>query len=36
VLLGKQGAQRELPLLPKREVADRILDEALEIRRSRV
>jgi phosphopantothenoylcysteine decarboxylase/phosphopantothenate--cysteine ligase len=36
VLLDRTGAQRELPLLPKREVADRILDEALRIRRARV
>lgn len=35
VLLDRLGGQRELPLLPKREVADRILDEALGIRQSR-
>lgn len=35
VLLDRAGGQRELPLLPKREVADRILDEALAIRQSR-
>ncbi|HZO29331.1 MAG TPA: bifunctional phosphopantothenoylcysteine decarboxylase/phosphopantothenate--cysteine ligase CoaBC [Chloroflexota bacterium] len=35
VLLDRSGGQRELPLLPKREVADRILDEALAIRQSR-
>jgi len=35
VLLDRVGGQRELPLLPKREVADRILDEALGIRQSR-
>ena len=35
VLLDRTGGQRELPLLPKREVADRILDEALGIRQSR-
>jgi phosphopantothenoylcysteine decarboxylase/phosphopantothenate--cysteine ligase len=35
VLLGRRGAQRELPLLPKREVADLILDEALGVRQSR-
>ena len=32
VLLDRTGGQRELPLLPKREVADLILDEALAIR----
>jgi phosphopantothenoylcysteine decarboxylase/phosphopantothenate--cysteine ligase len=35
ILLDPTGGQRELPLLPKREVADRILDEALRIRQSR-
>jgi phosphopantothenoylcysteine decarboxylase/phosphopantothenate--cysteine ligase len=35
VLLDRTGGQRELPLLPKREVADRILDEALAIGQSR-
>lgn len=35
VLLDRTGGQRELPLLPKREVADLILDEALAIRQSR-
>jgi len=35
VLLDRTGTPRELPLLPKREVADRILDEALAIRSSR-
>jgi phosphopantothenoylcysteine decarboxylase/phosphopantothenate--cysteine ligase len=35
VLLDRTGGQRELPLLPKREVADRILDEALGIRQYR-
>jgi len=35
VLLDRTGGHRELPLLPKREVADRILDEALRIRRAR-
>ncbi len=35
VLLNRTGGQRELPLLPKREVADLILDEALSIRQSR-
>jgi phosphopantothenoylcysteine decarboxylase/phosphopantothenate--cysteine ligase len=35
VILGRSGGRRELPLLPKREVADRILDEALAIRQSR-
>ena len=35
VLLDRTGSQRELPLLPKREVADLILDEALAIRQSR-
>jgi phosphopantothenoylcysteine decarboxylase / phosphopantothenate---cysteine ligase len=35
VLLDRTGGHRELPLLPKREVADRILDEALGIRRAR-
>jgi phosphopantothenoylcysteine decarboxylase/phosphopantothenate--cysteine ligase len=35
VLLDRLGGQRELPLLPKREVADRILDEAIGIRQSR-
>jgi phosphopantothenoylcysteine decarboxylase/phosphopantothenate--cysteine ligase len=35
VLLDRLGGQHELPLLPKREVADRILDEALGIRQSR-
>ena len=35
VLLDRTGDPRELPLLPKREVADLILDEALGIRRSR-
>ncbi|MND08445.1 bifunctional phosphopantothenoylcysteine decarboxylase/phosphopantothenate synthase [compost metagenome] len=35
VLLGRTGGQRELPLLPKREVADLILDEALAIRQAR-
>jgi phosphopantothenoylcysteine decarboxylase / phosphopantothenate---cysteine ligase len=36
VLLDRSGGQRVLPLLPKREVADRILDEALAIGQSRV
>ena len=35
VLLDRAGSRRDVPLLPKREVADRILDEALAIRRSR-
>jgi len=35
VLLDRAGAPRELPLLPKRDVADRILDEAVAIRQSR-
>jgi phosphopantothenoylcysteine decarboxylase/phosphopantothenate--cysteine ligase len=35
VLLDRTGGQRELPLLPKREVADLILDEALAIRQAR-
>ena len=35
VLLDRTGGQRELPLLPKREVADLILDEALSIRQAR-
>jgi phosphopantothenoylcysteine decarboxylase/phosphopantothenate--cysteine ligase len=35
VLLDRTGGQRELPLLPKRAVADLILDEALAIRRAR-
>jgi phosphopantothenoylcysteine decarboxylase / phosphopantothenate---cysteine ligase len=35
VLLDRAGGRRELPLLPKREVADLILDEALAIRQSR-
>ena len=35
VLLDRSGGQRELPLLPKREVADLILDEALAIRQAR-
>jgi phosphopantothenoylcysteine decarboxylase/phosphopantothenate--cysteine ligase len=35
VLLDRTGGQRELPLLPKREVADRILDEALGLRQAR-
>jgi phosphopantothenoylcysteine decarboxylase / phosphopantothenate---cysteine ligase len=35
VLLDPRGGQRELPALPKREVADLILNEALEIRRGR-
>ena len=35
VLLDRSGGQQVLPLLPKREVADRILDEALAIGQSR-
>lgn len=35
VLLDRRGEARELPLLPKREVSDRILDEALAIRAAR-
>ncbi|MCC7369393.1 MAG: bifunctional phosphopantothenoylcysteine decarboxylase/phosphopantothenate--cysteine ligase CoaBC [Chloroflexi bacterium] len=35
VLLDPTGRQRELPLMPKRDVADRILDEALAIRAAR-
>jgi phosphopantothenoylcysteine decarboxylase/phosphopantothenate--cysteine ligase len=35
VFLDRSGDQRELPLLPKREVADLILDQALAIRQSR-
>lgn len=35
VLLGRTGGQRDLPLLPKREVADLILDEGLAIRQAR-
>jgi phosphopantothenoylcysteine decarboxylase/phosphopantothenate--cysteine ligase len=35
VLLDRTAVPRELPLLPKREVADLILDEALGIRKAR-
>src|SRR6185436_7394980 len=35
VLLDRTGSTRELPLLPKRDVADLILDEALSIRQAR-
>jgi phosphopantothenoylcysteine decarboxylase/phosphopantothenate--cysteine ligase len=35
VLLDRRGEARELPLLPKREVSDRILDEALAIKQAR-
>jgi phosphopantothenoylcysteine decarboxylase/phosphopantothenate--cysteine ligase len=35
VLLDRTGGRHDLPLLPKREVADRILDEALAIRQAR-
>jgi phosphopantothenoylcysteine decarboxylase/phosphopantothenate--cysteine ligase len=35
VLLDRTGGQRELPLMPKRDVADLILDESLAIRASR-
>ena len=35
VLLGPSGGERSLPLLPKREVADLILDDALRIRAER-
>ena len=36
VFLDRTGSKRELPLLPKREVADLILDEARSIRQSRL
>jgi phosphopantothenoylcysteine decarboxylase/phosphopantothenate--cysteine ligase len=35
VFLDRSGEQRELPLMPKRDVADLILDQALTIRQSR-
>jgi len=35
VLLDRRGEARELPLMPKRDVSDRILDEALAIRQAR-